>query len=480
MQNTELALGRLANSGLRQTLHASPNAVVPHSARNDCYREERPLLRGEVRSIRRSHQPGLIVGSGGKQRTPAQRPFIASELVPRSRTPLSDASFQRRRAFRVTAPKRCRPSVAGERGGESDASVDGKDGMRPFNGRRLQAHERSVQQQQQQQRAFSLSAVKHGDVNCTCFTGVPEYVRHNPLLSARLSTTLSLSSPRQVRRTWQAGSVLHAARSTSITSAPEGVTQWLARRRALSKRLVATPQARLESGKAPGVLRRHVLCSGALLEQNSERHPQSQTYSRPISSPFTYNAVPSSTKLHDSIHGSRHSHKENVLSDDSSAVSSYQADRHVCLSVCSLVDQLRENRSTLTGKFDWPLGTASTCSFSSYLRKAYMLMGPMWSTERERMVAREFLSAHLPSCEFDSALRCVKARRPVLEKGGKNRVADSITEGDFLFACRNKLMEDMSDLAKAVREALESGCKCLEMDVVRGTMPASVLEKLKM
>ncbi|RNF06214.1 uncharacterized protein Tco025E_07638 [Trypanosoma conorhini] len=476
MQNTELSSRRLSNGCLRQALHGPRRAVVARTVRNGCYEVKQPLLREEAQDIRGGYQPGLNAGSGRRQLSPARRPLTAPGRVALLNSPLSDVSSRRRRAFMETAPHTCINGASADSGAAAGAAVNGRDGVRRASQQRGQPHGVSARLPRRRSLLFFPRTRARG--NNARATGLVEFVRHSPSLSLQSSNSAPSSSLRHARRTWQAEAVLRRALSSPAASALDNVTPLSARKHSIRKQLATTPPARRENGEAPVVFRRHLTCIGVSLGQSSERRPRPHPCSRPISPLPSHHGGPHSTKSRGGIHGSRRGHRENLLSDASPTASSCQTNHHACLTSRSSMERVRANRSTLTGKFDWPLGRCGIYWAPSNLRRACAPLSPARPTGMEQLSMRDFLSAHLPSCEFNAFLKCVKVRGPPSKEDGKSHAVATIREGDYLFACQGNPLVDITDLVQVVRESLERGCESLEMNVLRGSAPALVREKL--
>ncbi|ESS66382.1 hypothetical protein TCDM_05006 [Trypanosoma cruzi Dm28c] len=284
---------------------------------------------------------------------------------------------------------------------------------------------------------------------------------------------------RQSSRGQQKNDVLCPGQTSPSPSPSDGFTTRSMQKRLIRKQSIPIPPARHGEKRGPETDRHHLLCGSETFRLNSGRHP-SQESSRVLSSSPSPNDVFHDTPIQSGLCSGRRGYSEIRMLDRSTTLSSGRSSQRPLSHSCPLPDRLLAHRSTLTHEFDWPLLRSATSSRSSHLIRRNTPIKPMrCTTEREVLTPQQFLAVHLPSCEFDSLLSCVKVQRSASVANGNDKDADSIREGDYLFGCENKPVLDIDTLVKRVQEALESGSECLEMDVLRGSVPVVVRERIR-
>ncbi|EKF30511.1 hypothetical protein MOQ_005676 [Trypanosoma cruzi marinkellei] len=286
---------------------------------------------------------------------------------------------------------------------------------------------------------------------------------------------------RQSLRGQQKNDVFCPGQTLSPSPSPsDGFTTPSMQKQLIRKQSIPIPPARHEEKRGYETHRHYLLYGSETFRPNSGRHPSQQS-SRVLSSSPSPNDVFHDTPTRNIFYSGRRGYSETRMRNGSPTVSSGRGSQRPTPHSCPLPDRLLAKRSTLTHVFDWPIIRPVTSSRSPHLIRRNSPIKPMRrTTERDILTPQQFLAVHLPSCEFDSLLSCVKVQRPESEVGGNNnKDADSICEGDYLFGCENKPVLDIDTLVKRVQEALESGCECLEMDVLRGLEPVVVRERLR-
>nr|CCC46541.1 conserved hypothetical protein [Trypanosoma vivax Y486] len=163
-----------------------------------------------------------------------------------------------------------------------------------------------------------------------------------------------------------------------------------------------------------------------------------------------------------------------------------------------------ENRSTLTGKFDWPIGHAARMSRTySPVNPRRLTAGingteealasrrssPSRRSERQQRVEsplpiaqdpREFICEHFSTCDINTALKCVrmKSKTEVRCETDETEVGGTLREGDVLLECNEQPLASVIALQRIVADTLAAGLTAVSLRVLRGSESVLVRETL--
>ncbi|KEG08628.1 hypothetical protein DQ04_06771000 [Trypanosoma grayi] len=331
-------------------------------------------------------------------------------------------------------------------------------------------HQKQHQQPQQQRRRIKHNDnTRHSHIDKNAESVNPPNIRRSTSMHLFHSDRCSQSLPRRATTPSMASASFLSSRPMTPRPARSYASTTLSVRRSGVRQLLEVDDS-------------DPLHTRGLLTGAHDRH-QHRSLGSGGHSLFSYrNGRTQDTGLASTPPSSRYSSTEFISMNGNATPSP----RQQCVSVSNYISPsyVKENRSTLTGVYDWPVGRNSP----SKQRQPSVKMPP--SPAKKSLSHRErapspltYINSHLASCTFNATLKCVDVRCPAsrsVSNGKRDDLGEqnTILSGDLLMWCEGQAMTDAGGMEQVMRAALGQGAGFLTLRVMRGTKSVLVREAL--